>query len=101
MPLDQLRLGKPLAAQGLEIRTRKPVFTSLVLLTAAPANPRVEIRFGRNGVATKPRFLERSGDPRIDEAILNSLYRWRARGKRLAELKGDETVAIRIRIMIN
>lgn len=100
VPLEHLRLGKPLAAQGLEIRTRKPRFTSLVMLTSAPADPRVEIRFRRDGKPAKARFLESSGDQRIDEAILNSLYRWRAKGKKLLELERDETVPVRIRITL-
>lgn len=99
--MDQLQYGKPLAARGLEIMTHKPQLTSLVMLTAAPANPRVELRFLSTGKPAKCRILESSGDPRIDEAILNSLYRWRARGKELVQLKRGETVPIRIRILIN
>jgi hypothetical protein len=46
------------------------------------------------------RILETSGDGRIDEAILNSLYRWRAAGKRLKPLKKGETIPIKIRIVL-
>ncbi len=101
VPLDRIRLGRPLAAHGLQILPRKPSFTTLQLLTAAPRNPRCEIRFRRDGVPTLgTRILEGSGDPRIDEAILNSLYRWRASGDRLDDLRGDETISIRLRILL-
>lgn len=100
VPIDKLRLGHPFAAQGLRLKPRRPVFTPLVLLTAAPANPRVELRFRRDGVVAHVRFLQRTGDPRIDEALESSLYRWRAAGKKLAALSGNETIAIEIRILL-
>ena len=99
--MEQLSLGRPLAAQGLQIKPRKPVFTTLTLMTAIPANPTAELRFRRDGKPARVRLLESSGDSRIDEAVLNSLYRWRAAGKKLRELKGNETIPVRIRIMLN
>ena len=99
--MEQLTLGRPLAAHGLQIKPRKPVFTTLTLLTAVPANPTAELRFRRDGKPARVRLLESSGDPRIDEAVLNSLYRWRAAGKKLRELKGDETIPVKIRIILS
>ena len=98
--MEQLTLGRPLAAHGLQIKPRKPVFTTLTLLTAVPANPTAELRFRRDGKPARVRLLESSGDSRIDEAVLNSLYRWRAAGKKLRELKGDETIPVKIRIIL-
>lgn len=98
--LEQMTLGRPLAAQGLQIKPRKPEFTTLTLLTAVPANPLAELRFRRDGKPARVRLLEGSGDPRIDEAVLNSLYRWRAAGKRLRELGARDTIPIQIRIML-
>jgi len=46
------------------------------------------------------RLLESSGDQRIDEAVLNSLYRWRAAGKKLRELERGETIPVTIRIIL-
>ncbi|MHC4217926.1 MAG: energy transducer TonB [Planctomycetota bacterium] len=100
VPLDNIRLGKPLAAHGLQIKPRRPVFTTLTMLTAAPANPLAELHFRRDGKPQRVRILETSGDGRIDEAILNSLYRWRAAGKRLKPLKKGETIPIKIRIVL-
>ena len=98
--MEQLQLGRPLAAQGLQVKPRKPVFTTLTLLTAAPANPRAELRFRSDGKPARVRLIESSGDPRIDEAVLNSLYRWRASGKKLRELGRGETIPVRIRIVL-
>ncbi len=99
--MEQLTLGRPLAAQGLLIKPRKPVFTTLTLLTAIPANPKAELRFRRDGKPARVRLLESSGDSRIDEAVLNSLYRWRAAGKKLRELEPNETIPVQIRILLN
>ncbi len=99
--MEQLTLGRPLAAQGLLIKPRKPIFTTLTLLTAIPANPKAELRFRRDGKPARVRLLESSGDSRIDEAVLNSLYRWRAAGKKLRELEGNETIPVQIRIMLS
>jgi hypothetical protein len=38
---------------------------------------------------------------RVDEAILNSLYRWRASGKRLEGLAADGTFTIKMRIILS
>jgi outer membrane biosynthesis protein TonB len=98
--MEQLTLGRPLAAQGLQIKPRKPVFTTLTMLTAIPANPKAQLHFRRDGKPARVRLLESSGDQRIDEAVLNSLYRWRAAGKKLRELERGETIPVTIRIML-
>ncbi len=98
--LDDIKIGKPLAAHGLELRPRKPEFTTLQLLTASPGNPLVNIKFGPDGVPRKAGVVETSGDYRIDDAIRNSLYRWRARGKPLEKITGDQTIDIPIRLIL-
>jgi hypothetical protein len=101
VPLDNIKLGKPLAAKGLRLKPRKPEFTTLTQLTAAPGNPLVELQFRRDGKPQRVRIIEGSGDARIDEAILNSLYRWRAAGKELKALKRGELLPIQIRIVLS
>ncbi len=98
--MEQLTLGRPLASHGLQIKPRKPVFTTLTMLTAVPANPVAELRFRRDGKPGRVRLLESSGDPRIDEAVLNSLYRWRAAGAKLRTLEVGQTIPVQIRIML-
>jgi len=99
VPMDQIKIGKPLAARGLELKPARPSLTTLQSLKGVPGNPLVEMRFMRNGRVKAARILETSGDRRMDSAIESSLYRWRAKGKQLRELKGDETIPVRIRIM--
>lgn len=97
---DQWRLGKPLAAQGLELRPQRPEFTVLTMLTAAPANPLCRIVFGRDGVPVEAAIVQTSGDARVDEAILASLYRWRASGAPLQASDPDSRFEVRIMILL-
>ena len=100
VPLADIKLGKPIAGHGLQIKPRRPSFTTLTMLTAAPGNPLVEIRFPHSGRPVLAKILESSGDRRVDEAILNSLYRWRAQGERLEALGEGQSIPIRLRIML-
>ena len=100
VPLADIKLGKPIAGPGLQIKPRRPSFTTLTMLTAAPGNPLVEIRFPRSGRPVLAQILESSGDRRVDEAILNSLYRWRAQGKQLEALGEGDSIPIRLRIVL-
>ena len=98
--IAELRIGRPLAAAGLEIKTQKPEFTILMRLTAAPGNPLCELRFRRDGKPARCLILRSSGDSRVDAAIQSSLYRWRAKGKKLEDLADGETVTVRIWIVL-
>jgi len=97
---DQWKSNKPLAAHGLDIKTRRPVFPELTRLTATPANPVVEIQFDRTGVPRRVVLLRTSGDPRIDGPVLDSVYRWRASGERLSRLGEGEVVRLEMRIRL-
>jgi hypothetical protein len=99
--MEDLKIGKPLVAHGLELKPRKPTFTNLIRMTALPGNPLCEIRFQSNGKPALARLLSTSGDSRVDDAVLASLYRWRASGPPLEELKDGGTVNIQIRIIFN
>jgi hypothetical protein len=100
VPPDKWRTGKPLSAHGLELQTRRPQLTPLTLISARYGNPIVEIQFGSKGRPHKAIILQSSGDQRVDGPILDSLYRWRATGKRIDELEGEETANIRLRIVL-
>jgi hypothetical protein len=83
------------------LRPQKPEFTTLTLMTAAPRNPLVEIDFAGDGKPLEARILQSSRDTRVDLAIEASLYRWRAEGKPLAQLEGDQVITVQIRIILN
>ena len=99
--MEELKLGKPVVARGLELKPRKPVFTNLIRMTALPGNPLCEIRFQSNGKPALARLLTTSGDSRVDDALLASLYRWRASGPELADLGEGETIDVQMRIIFN
>lgn len=101
VPPDQWRRGKPLAAHGLEIRTRRPVFPELTRLTAAPRSPVVEIEFDHLGVPRRAGIVRTSGDSRVDGPIVDSLYRWRASGAPLAKLRDGKTIRIEMLIVLS
>ena len=64
-------------------------------------HPVVEIQFMNNGIPASAKVLKSSGDVELDGYINDSLYRWRASGKRLKELQGEETVTIRLKLLLN
>ncbi len=99
VPLEML--GQPLAGQGLMLEPRRPKFPPLVRVTAVFGNPLVEIRFARDGKPDEAEILESSGDGRVDHAIGVSLYRWRAKGAALEDLAPEETLSVRLRIILN
>lgn len=101
VPRDQWQLGKPLAAEGLEVKPRRPEMTILTTLTAWPRNPICRISFDSTGVPKRAVIVQSTGDSRVDAAIEASLYRWRASGRRLASLGVDETINLTLRLVIN
>lgn len=97
----EIRPGQPAAAEGLDIVTRKPVFTKLTLMTASPANPTINITFDRMGRVTNVTVTKSSGREDVDEPIVNAAYQWRARGPKLAQLtEADPKATITIAVTI-
>ena len=100
VPPESWRAGKPLAMEGLEIRTRKPVLPLLTQLTTQPRNPVVEMRFDRTGRVVRARLISSTGHEKVDGPILDSLYRWRAAGELLGKLEKDQVYVYRIRLVM-
>lgn len=88
------------AGKGLKIITRRAVFTNTTLVTQQPRDTLVRIRFQRNGTVKKAEFVEggSTGNPNIDEPILNAVHRWRASGQDLERLAGQQTLSVVVRI---
>lgn len=97
---DQWKMGRPLAAKGLRVLTKRPYFDELTSVTTAPRAPLAQIEFDRTGKAVNCTLLESSGFPSVDQPILDSLYGWRAQGKELEKLKPGETAKFRIRLLL-
>lgn len=98
VPRDKWLSGRPLASQGLELIPKRPDLTSLQNLSGIP-NMLVVIRFGANGKPKEATMLNSSGNIGIDVAVKASLYRWRARGKRLQGLSETGTIDVRLELI--
>lgn len=106
VPVNIKRPGGPVAAKGLEVRTRRPRLT-----------PFQEMQFGRISIVARIEF-DRTGKPRrislgrmnpqtkkmmwtpatkatgFESVVVNALFQWRASGTQLQELTADETIPI-------
>mgnify|MGYP001271672241 CR=1 FL=1 len=97
-------LGRPAAAQGLEIITKRPrrnPFSLVTRATAIPESPVLEVKFNRSGAVSKATIVKSSGTPDVDSPVLAAVYGWTARGKELELLpSNDPEAGITIRVTI-
>jgi len=90
----EIRLGRPAAAKGLEIVTKRPDFSRLTRMTVYPPNnPRLKVTFNREGRVSEAQFIEPTGLAEIDSPVLNAVYRWTAKGEALSRLPTGDTKA--------
>ena len=100
--------GKTVAAQGLDIKTRRPKWHITTRLLGQPRNPVVQVTFGRDGRVRHAAFLKadkrtlNTGDPDIDAPLIDAMYRWTASGEPLAKLPAgaDAGVTLTFRIVL-
>ena len=85
---QRVRAGKVITAEGVRIQTVAPRINAVTYLTAMRGGIRLPVRvmFDRAGTVTKAQLRKRTGYPEVDTPVRASLYRWRAGGKRLAEM---------------
>ena len=89
---NSVRPGQVLAAEGLEIKTRAPRWTTTMMYLYRPQNPVLSITFGRDGRVINAEFLRAgnivygSGYTDVDQTLLNAVYGWTATGKPLEAL---------------
>lgn len=99
----QWRPGRPIAAEGLRITTRRPVWSDATRASAAPRNPVVELAFGHDGriVRHGVRFVGGgTGYDDVDRPLIDAIYLWRASGQRIDALDRGRTVTLRLRVML-
>ena len=90
----EVRPGRPAAAEGLEIITRRPEFSRVTRVMAAPVrNPRLRVTFDRAGQVRNVEFIEATGIRDVDDPVQHAVYRWTARGRALAELPATDPLA--------
>ena len=88
--------GRVLVRSGIEIQTVRPRFGVATRVSVIPAHPTVKVRFDRNGQVTKAWIVKSSGYPSVDLPIIASIYRWKAKGKKLTELNRPFEVEIHL-----
>jgi hypothetical protein len=102
--------GQVLAANGLDIQTKAPKWSYTTMRTRRPANPTVQITFGRDGKVVRAGFatdgvtIYSTGYEDVDEPLLSAVYSWTAKGKKLVELTNqdpDGEVTILITILLS
>ncbi len=91
-----VRPGRVVAGEGIEISTAHPRFSAVALSSSIPKNPLVRIVFDKYGTVIEAEVLRSSGYPNIDGPILASLYKWKASGKKLEQLNRSFEVKINI-----
>ncbi len=99
------RLGKPLTARGLEIKTVRPELTVTTRNFTPARNPRVRVVFGRDGTVKHAAYVRGhdTGSREWDVAVRDAIYRWTARGEELKKIPPnapDAGVAVTFRIML-
>lgn len=104
LPLE-VKPGQTLAAEGMEILTVRPQWLVVTRMTTAPRNPLVVIDFGRDGRVVHAEYVARqtTGYPGVDGPLLDAIYQWRARGKRIENLRSapaEDVVRVSIRILL-
>lgn len=102
VPADKWQNGKPLAAKGLQLQTRRPdLLPEYLAIQIAPGrNPVFELHFDRDGKVRKVELIQDSGAPAIDDRLMDCLYRWRAKGDRLKTLKPDDRLKLKMRLLV-
>ncbi len=99
--VDDLKLGKPLAAHGISLKPKVIKFLSSQLAVSTPSNVLVELFIDKTGKPLNVNFIIRTGSASLNRTIENSLYRWRASGEQVDALVGDETIRITIQLLFN
>jgi len=94
--IDPHKPNTPIVGKGLEILTVRPRYTAAVRLSAVPANPIVVMWFDASGKVSRAEFLRdgkklySSGVVGVDQPLLNAIYQWKAKGKRIDALDVDD-----------
>ena len=88
--------GSVIVRRGIEIQTVKPRFGVATRVSMLPSNPTAKVQFDRNGRVIRAWLTKSSGYPSVDLPVVASMYRWRATGKKLAELNRPFEIEINI-----
>jgi hypothetical protein len=101
VPASLWKNGKPLAREGLNIKTRRVELTTLTQVSGSYRNPQCDIYFDHTGKPVQVKIVESSGmKDAVDEPVVDTLYRWRASGKQISQLQPGQLARFRVRIYL-
>jgi hypothetical protein len=101
VPASLWKNGKPLAREGLNIKTRRVELTTLTQVSGNYRNPQCDIYFDHTGKPVQVKIVESSGlKDAVDEPVVDTLYRWRASGKQISQLEPGQLARFRVRIYL-
>jgi len=88
------QVGAVQVAKGLEVLPAYPRFNVISRISVLPSNAKAVIIFDCNGTVKAVKLTRSTGYAGYDSPILESLYRWRARGEALQENDAGVTIPI-------
>ena len=88
------RIGGVDVAKGLEVLPAYPRFNVISRISVVPSNPKAEITFDRKGRVKTAKLTKSTGYAGYDSPILESLYRWRAKGEALEKSDAGVTIPL-------
>jgi hypothetical protein len=95
----EVRPGKPIARQGVDVRTTKPQISVITWSTARARPPLMRLDFRADGTVDQVTIIETSGDSAIDQALVDSLYEWTASGADIDALGAREKLPFIVRLL--
>jgi hypothetical protein len=95
----KVRLGMPIAREGVEIRTTKPKVSVVRRWSSLRArSPLMRLRFRHDGTVDQVTVLESSGYRQVDQDFIDSLYEWTATGTQIEALTASQTLPFIVRL---
>jgi len=98
VPRESWKTGRPIAAEGIILRPRRPSFTAYQSVTNAPRGLTALLVIDHRGRPVDVEVISGTGSASIDRSLVASLYRWRAAGDKINALAEEETIKITIHI---
>ena len=98
VPRESWKTGRPIAAEGIVLRPRRPSFTAYQSVTSAARGLTARLEIDHRGRPIKVEVISGTGSGSIDRSLVASLYRWRAAGDKINALAEKGTFKITIHI---
>ncbi len=98
VPRENWKTGRPIAAEGITLRPRRPSFTAHQSVTNAPNGLTAMLVIDHRGRPIDVEIISSTGSSSIDRSLVASLYRWRAAGEKIDAVVKGETINITIHI---